>query len=116
MLKRGLRQATQVKVLSGSMAPFIYKGDFVEVSPLVVDKILPGDVIVFWREDKLICHLLMKKRLAGSTTYLRTKGLSSGKYDDEVDEGCYLGVVTKPRIGFFRRIFFKWIIIFDKNK
>jgi signal peptidase I len=116
MLKKNLKGVTQVKVLSGSMTPFIYKGDIVEVTTLGVESVIPGDVIVFWRENKLICHLLMKKRTENGKTYLRTKGLSSGEYDDEIEEDLFLGVVTKPRIGTFRRIFFKLLIIFERNK
>lgn len=115
-LKKNLKKGQKVKILSGSMTPFIYKDDIVVIEPGKVESLKPGDVIVFWRENKLICHLLVRNKFVEGKMLLETKGLSSGEYDEDVDPNMFLGVVTKPRLGFIKRIFFRFITIFDKKR
>ena len=104
--KSKLKPRTKVKILSASMEPYIYTGEFIECTPKNIDDISAGEAIIFWREDKLICHFLLKKICINDKNFLETKGINSSKKDPLVPEEYYFAVVTSPTISSFKRRLF----------
>ncbi len=113
-LKKTFNTDKNVKILSSSMEPFIYKGDTVTVSPCELSKIDKGDAIIFWQDDKLICHLFFGMDTINSQEMLITKGINSRDFDDPVNPKFYLGLITSPRISFLKRILFQVYLFFKK--
>lgn len=113
-LKKTLKENTKTKILSSSMEPYIYKDEIVEVSPTSIEDLRIGDVIVFWRDDKLICHILVGIDLTKEDSFF-TKGLSNNRLDPALNKDYILGKVSKPRLGAFRRLLFILIIKFKSR-
>jgi len=113
-LKQTLKVNTKTKILSSSMEPYIYKNEIVEVSPVKIEELKVGDVLVFWRDEKLICHVLMKIDLDEKNSFF-TKGINNRSYDPPINKEFILGKVTKPSLGKVRRLLFIFLINF-KNK
>lgn len=106
-LKHNLKPNTTVKVLSDSMSPYIHTHDLIKVSPLQSESIDIGEVIVFWRDNKLICHILIRKH---PDSYYQTMGLSSSKIDPKIHINNILGIVTSPRVGKCKKLIFRSIL------
>lgn len=113
ILKKSLKVNTKTNVLSDSMEPFIGKGEEIEVSPIEFNQLEVGDVIVFWNDRKLICHLVMKLNFEHSLPQVITKGLNSKKYDKPVLEEFFLGKVSKPKLGKIKKMIFKMMMKFQ---
>jgi signal peptidase I len=92
-------------IVSGSMEPLIKVGDTIIVEPSSTP-LQPFDIVVFRREDKLICHYVLHlNRLPGPDGLARiiTRGLNSNSEDFPVAVNEILGRVTNFKISFFMR-------------
>ncbi len=79
------------------MFPFLRKGDIVTIQPIEIDKISPGDVVVFQTPQKLIAHRLLKKKIHNAQTVLKTKGDYMPKCDLPVYNKDYIGIVIQRK-------------------
>lgn len=116
ILKKNLKPNTPTRILSDSMAPFIYKDETIFISPINVHDLKTGTPIVFWLDDILICHFFITKLNKNGKDYLITKGLNSHQFDPPLAMSQLLGIVSKPQIGFLKRflfnLYFRFIIRF----
>jgi signal peptidase I len=113
-LKSSFNSNKKVRILSGSMEPFIYKDDIIIVSPKEIDSLQKGDVIVFWKDNKLICHLFHRFEKVQSQDCLITKGINSKKYDSPVQRKFFLGVIVDPKVTILKRVFFKLYLFLSR--
>lgn len=111
-LKQKLKPATKVNILSDSMEPFIFKGETIEIDPCPKDKVCVGDAIVFWHNNRLICHFVTKVINKPEYYEFITKGLSSIEYDSPVHEKQLLGKVTTPKMGFIKKFIYRMYFSF----
>jgi signal peptidase I len=109
VLKKNLKPNTEVQVLTSSMEPFFYKTDKIVVSPISVSEIKVGDAIVYWHNDKLICHLVYQIRHNIEVEFL-TKGINNKHFDLPIKSQQILGIVVNPQISFWQRILFRFYI------
>ena len=105
--KKKLKDKTTIKIISGSMEPFIYTGEKVECSPCNFENSVVGDPIVFWSEDKFICHFLIAKHITEKGNFIETRGLNTSKSDPLVHENFIFGKVTSPKISWLKKSFFQ---------
>lgn len=110
-LKKTLKENTKTKILSSSMEPFIYKNEIIDVSPVRAEDLKVGDVLVFWRNDKLICHMLTNLESPEKDSVI-TKGINNSKFDKPVHKDMILGIVVKPKLGIVKRFIFKLYLRF----
>ena len=113
-LKSSFNSNKKVRILSGSMEPFIYKDDIIIVSPKEIDSLKKGDVIIFWKDNKLICHLFHRFEKVQNQDCLITKGINSKKYDSPVQRKFFLGIIVDPKVTILKRVFFKLYLFFNR--
>jgi signal peptidase I len=115
-IKKNLKPNTPTKILTGSMAPFIYAGETIFISPIDLSKLKAGTPIVYWSNDILICHFFICTKKIDDRDYLITKGLNAKQFDSPFPTAQFLGYVSKPRINLFKRfifnMYFKFILKF----
>jgi len=106
-LKSEQKNFIKVKVLTPSMHPLIRVKDQILVERRLAQDINPYDILVFWQNNKLICHFFIKK--VGDKYICR--GLNNKDYDDPIALEDIFGIVVKPSVGplkrFFLRIFLR---------
>jgi len=76
-----------------SMFPLIRTGDRIIIKP--VRSPAPGDVIVFKRNDELVCHRLRRISMKDGITFLQTKGDNQFKPDEPITLSDILGKVVE---------------------
>ena len=103
-LKLKQNKKIETRVVSGSMSPWIQAGATVTLEVCDYEKAKPWDIIIFWREDKLICHILKKK----TRDYFQTFPLYNLDYSSILDppshHSNFLGVVCEPEFGFIQKL------------
>lgn len=85
----GLFKYQLVVIATGSMQPYVYRGDTVLVKKLDDDqkrKLNVGDILVFYREDRIICHRIFKKQESGGFVFYQTKGDNNNDPDNYLIE------------------------------
>ena len=110
-LKASFKKNRKVKILSGSMEPFIYKNDVVTIANKSVKLLKKGDVIVFWKDNKLICHLFHRFNIFENKECLITKGINSKRYDSPVLQKFYLGIIIEPKVTKLKKVLFKLYLL-----
>tara|TARA_Y100000385_G_C12947397_1_gene573930 strand:+ start:16 stop:399 length:384 start_codon:yes stop_codon:yes gene_type:complete len=105
-IKKSLKKNTDVKILSSSMEPYIYKDDIIKVSPINIESLKSGDPVVFWSKDKIVCHFLIKRIIQDDKTLYLTKGLSNDLFDEPLQQHHILGIVTSPTLPLWKRFIF----------
>lgn len=58
----------------GSMAPFLPGGSRILVVPAPLDRIVPGDLVVYETESRVVCHRALRRRVDGDGLAFLTKG------------------------------------------
>ncbi len=80
-----------VEVQGRSMFPILRNGAHVEVQPVVMDELHPGDLVVFTNGYRLVCHRLIRRR----RHLLFLKGDTNLFMDPPVPSSQVLGRVTR---------------------
>ena len=90
------------KIVSGSMIPVINIGEeiLIEVKARNLKRF---DIIVFLREEKLICHYLWNINRVVKPLLLQTRNIKGGK-DYPIKEEDYIGKVLSHKLSFFRKL------------
>lgn len=88
-------------IYSDSMEPILKAGDRVSVVP-ISRPLKIFDLIVFFQENDLVCHLFIKKSLLNHS--LITTSFKYRKFDYPVKEDHLLGVVDSHRLSFLQKL------------
>jgi len=108
VLKKKLQEGPlTMRLVSDSMAPLLKVGDLVEVQKCS-QPIQLFDLVVFWTNEKLMCHFLWRDQLAYDGTFV-TRSLKDPWHDDlpQPHENL-LGVVSDRRISDWRKLWIQW--------
>ncbi|MCO4755745.1 MAG: S24/S26 family peptidase [Bacteriovoracaceae bacterium] len=108
-IKSNLNRPTPVTILTGSMSPFIKPGDQVWIRPFDPNTLKKFDTIVFWSEDKLICHFFYKKEKIEGNWFYFAKALNSKRLDHPFAEDEILGIAIRPTLPKWKKFFMKMI-------
>ncbi len=96
-------------IVTGSMAPLIPVGSFVVVDAGASLK--KGDIIVFWQDSKLVCHILWhENRLLldhGEKLYA-TRSLKSAHFDITIRQSQILGGVLSHKLPWYWKLRLGW--------
>lgn len=98
-LKSDQKNFLKVKVLTPSMHPLIRVNDQVLIERVTTKEIKPYDILVFWQNNKLICHFFIKKQ---GDQYI-CRGLNNKEYDEPIAQSEIFGIVIKPTVGSIRK-------------
>lgn len=91
-----------IRIVSDSMAPFISIDEILEIRPLSTD-LKRFDILVFWQNDKLICHFLWKAHI--DNEYFFFKSLKYPRQsDDSIDKRFLLGRVSHKKLNFYYKL------------
>ena len=84
------------------MVPVINIGEeiYVEVKASNLNRF---DIIVFWRDEMLICHYLWNINRFIEPKLLQTRNINGGK-DYPIKEEDYIGKVVSHKLSIFRKI------------
>lgn len=113
-LKNSFSGIKKVRILSGSMEPFIYKDDVILITPKDINLLKKGDVIVFWKDNKLICHLFHRFETFENQDCLITKGINTKSFDSPIPRKFYLGILVEPKVTLIKSFFFKLYLLFSR--
>jgi signal peptidase I len=100
--------------MSWSMEPFIHTGEEILIKKFNPETLKSFTPIVYWRDNKLICHFYVKKLALSNKTYYLTKGLGAKNFDKPVKEEFILGEVVSPKVSFLKKLIMR--IAFRKTK
>ncbi len=93
----------KLKIVSDSMEPLMPVGQFYKVAKLN-DEIKRFDIVVFFRDDKLVAHYVWNKNTLRGVSY-STRSLKEPDKDEiPVNEADVLGLLVGQKIGFFRKL------------
>ncbi len=113
--KKNLKENTEIQIISGSMEPFIYTGEKVKCSPCNFENSVIGDPIIFWSDNKLICHFLIAKHKTEKGNFIETRGLNRFYNDPIISEKFIFAKVTSPKISWFKKQIFQLFNRFYKK-
>ena len=92
-----------IVIASGSMEPYILKGDVVVIEKVNKKDIQIGDVIAYKYDKRIIVHRLVKIIQVGDELYYYTKGDANYDIDNyKITEDMIIGIVNVriPYIGY----------------
>lgn len=108
-LREGSGPIFKFRIVTGSMAPLIPVGAAVIVDG--VAEIRPYDIIVFWQDDKLICHTCWHENKIiqrdGQKIYV-TRPLRGARRDFSILQSQVLGKVVNYRLPRWRLWLMRW--------
>ncbi len=85
-----------IRVLTGNMSPWIRSGDQVFVRRWDINQIVPGDVILFERNEEFFVHRVLRtERQPNGDATLVTKGDALSTDDGVVTAAEFLGRATR---------------------
>jgi hypothetical protein len=84
----------RLRATGASMLPAVWPGDILSVRSLVAGEALPGDVVLFGREGRLVAHRVVERTLCQDRVQWVTRGDSVGGNDAPVSSHQLLGRVT----------------------
>jgi hypothetical protein len=102
-----LKGELKLRVASDSMHPVLRISQIITVRPCHSNSLKKFDIIVFWEQGKMVCHLLwarQKNKMNNESLYI-TKSLKSPlDHDIPIVEKLILGKVEN-KLSLMRRIF-----------
>lgn len=109
-LKKKSNQPLEVRIITNSMNPWIKAGSHVKVKVCPVGELKPYDIILFWRADKLVCHIL--KEIDSNFVITAPLNQPKGKKieDPPTHESHVLGKVTEPKFGWLHKFLLRFTI------
>lgn len=98
--KLAAEESLYLRIASDSMMPLLKVGEIVEVKTADLDSLKKFDVIVFYQDDKLMCHFVWS--IQGD--HLITKSLKDPKSVDwPIKEALFLGKL-KVKVPLFSKL------------
>ena len=110
LLKKKLHQTLDVRIISSSMEPWILTGSYVKVKIVRYEAIKPHDIVVYWRAEKLICHIVKRTYPSYFITSALNQPSKNKREDPPIHRENFLGVVIEPRFGFVRQFLLRFLI------
>ncbi len=104
VLKKTMQETQKVRILSNSMEPFIHTDEEIVIKKFESKLIRKFTPIVFWYNERLICHFYIKKINKDNCSYYLTKSLNSKYYDELIKEEHVLGEVIIPKVSIFKKL------------
>lgn len=101
--KLGKNNDLNVNIISNSLSPWIVRHQNVTLKSVEIKDLKAFDIIVYWSDEKLICHIYYKT-LNGK---IMTKGLQSKEFDQLFSPKLVLGVVEDTKFNFIQKFFLK---------
>lgn len=95
----GVFGSVRLRVSGTSMAPTLCPGELVGVEKTRMTEILPGEIVVFARDGRLIVHRVVTKIQSRGESYLVTRGDRVRKSDSPVSGSEFVGRVTNIERG-----------------
>lgn len=92
----------RLQVLGSSMLPSIYPGDILTVRRTEIARVVPGDIVLYTREDRLYAHRVVEKIDEAEEILLLTRGDTLAENDPPVSATELLGQVASIVRGRFR--------------
>ena len=108
----------RLRATGASMLPAVWPGDILSVRSHDAVEALPGDIVLFGREGRLVAHRVVERTLCLDRIQWVTRGDSVGGNDAPVSSHELLGRVMAiergsrrivPRLTFWRRIA-SWVL------
>ena len=90
----GVFGSVRLRVSGTSMAPTLCPGELVGVEKTRMTEILPGEIVVFARDGRLIVHRVVTKIQSRGESYLVTRGDRIRKSDSPVSGSEFVGRVN----------------------
>lgn len=90
----GVFGSVRLRVSGTSMAPTLVPGELVGVEKTRMMEILPGEIVVFARDGRLIVHRVVTKIQSRGESYLVTRGDRVKRSDSPVSGYEFVGRVT----------------------
>jgi signal peptidase I len=84
----------RLRATGASMLPAVWPGDILSVHSHGVMAVLPGDIVLFGREGRLVAHRVVGRTICQDTIQLVTRGDSVEGSDAPVSSHELLGRVT----------------------
>ena len=105
LLKRDLKDQTKIKIVSGSMKPWIQVNEKIIVNSITPEEIKPFDIIVYFdiEAEILVCHIFIGLR----DGKIICKPLARNAEDKPVDPNLLLAKVVKPSFRWYHRFLLK---------
>ncbi len=99
LIRQGLAQGMlpYATVSSNSMSPLLLRGDEVQIAPVNVAKLKPGNVILLARPDGLLAHRYWQTRHQPEGVFLISRGDRLPKFDPLTSEDCLVGLIIARR-------------------
>ena len=85
----------RIKMRGGSMFPYLRNGDIAYVKKISVEELKIGDVICFFKNEKLIAHRILKKGFKNGKNFFICKGDAMKDKDEIISVKNYFGKVIK---------------------
>jgi signal peptidase I len=92
----------RLQVEGSSMLPSIYPGDILTVRRAEIAGVVPGDIVLYTREDRLYAHRIVEKICDSEGVLLLTRGDTLAENDPPISPAELLGQVTSIARGPFR--------------
>jgi signal peptidase I len=92
----------RLQVGGSSMLPSIYPGDILTVHRTEIARVVPGDIVLYTREDRLYAHRIVEKICDREGILLLTRGDTLAENDPPVSAAELLGRVASIVRGPFR--------------
>jgi hypothetical protein len=104
-IKQHINQEEKVScvVITDSMVPIIKVGEKIKVTK-DISKLKPFDIIVFFFQDKLICHFLIKNESELSPGRIITGSYKQVGFDFPVPKENILGLVTSHHLSWLQKL------------
>ena len=99
----GVFGSVRLRVSGTSMAPTLRPGELVGVEKTRMTEILPGEIVVFARDGRLIVHRVVAKIESCGESYLVTRGDRARKSDGPISSSQFVGRVNHIERGHARR-------------
>src|SRR5208337_540256 len=84
----------RLRATGASMLPAVWPGDILSVHSQDIVEALPGDIVLFEREGRLVAHRVVERTLRQNKIQWVTRGDSVGRNDAPVSSHELLGRVT----------------------
>lgn len=78
-----------------SMLPTLWPGDLLTVESRHPEQVVPGEIVLYMRQDRFFIHRIVGQKLAGNEALLVTRGDCMSEDDPPVQSSELLGKVTE---------------------
>ena len=103
------RKTLPITIISESMVPLLPVGCRCTIAPVSYTEIKSFDLIVFFSEDKLVCHAVWAKQFlpaANGERTLLTRGFNNAGFDYPVRESEIVARVSSHQMSKWQRLLF----------